>query len=110
MRTLKVFIEYIRRMETDLGDKDDMRSSPQAPGGYYEDELPPLERENTQQWYPQAPQPQMMYMPPTQTQATSDKKDIFADIDKTTYIIAFVVFILGFFMGKTMQPVILRNV
>ena len=39
-----------------------------------------------------------------------DKKtqDLFGEIDKTTYIIIFVAFILGFFMGKTMQPVILR--
>lgn len=98
-------------METDLGDKDDMRSGPPAPGGYYEDELPPLERESTQQWYPQAtPQPPMMYMPPPQNPSIADKKDIFSEIDRTTYIIAFAVFILGFFMGKTMQPVILRNV
>ena len=93
-------------METDLGDKEDPRGPPPAPRGYYEDELPPLERENTQQWYtPPPPQP-MMFMPP---QMEPQKKDIFSDIDKTTYIIAFVVFILGFFMGKTMQPVILRN-
>ena len=90
-------------METDLGDKEDPRGPPPAPRGYYEEELPPLERENTQQWYP--PQP-MMFMPP---QMEPQKKDIFSDIDRTTYIIAFVVFILGFFMGKTMQPVILRN-
>jgi len=48
----------------------------------------------------------MMFMP----QPVPPKKDIFSEIDKTTYIVAFVVFILGFFMGKTMQPVILRNV
>lgn len=35
-------------------------------------------------------------------------KDIFTGFDKTAYIIIFVAFILGFFMGKTMQPVILR--
>ena len=98
-------------METDLGDKEDTRG-PIQPRGYYEDELPPLERENTQQWYPppQPPQPpQMMFMPPQYPEMVQ-KKDVFSDIDRTTYIIAFVVFILGFFMGKTMQPVILRNV
>tara|TARA_B110000285_G_C14796681_1_gene455518 strand:- start:408 stop:692 length:285 start_codon:yes stop_codon:yes gene_type:complete len=94
-------------METDLGDKEDPRSPPQ-PHGYYEDEIPPLEHENTQQWGP-PPQPQMMFMPPQQAPAPP-KRDIFSEIDKTTYIVAFVVFILGFFMGKTMQPVILRNV
>lgn len=38
----------------------------------------------------------------------SVKIDIFAELGKTAYIIIFVAFILGFFMGKTMQPVILR--
>ena len=94
-------------METDLGDKE----PPPQPQGYYEDEMPQLERENTQQWGPPPPgnwthqqSPQMMFMPPA-----PQKRDIFSEIDKTTYIVAFVVFILGFFMGKTMQPVILRN-
>ncbi len=36
------------------------------------------------------------------------KKDIFTDVDKSVYIVIFIAFILGFFMGKTMQPVILR--
>jgi hypothetical protein len=38
----------------------------------------------------------------------SATKDIFTDLDKSVYVIIFVAFILGFFMGKTMQPVILR--
>jgi hypothetical protein len=46
----------------------------------------------------------MMYQ--NQPQATSN--DIFANVEKSTWIIAFAVFLLGFFMGKTMQPVILR--
>lgn len=46
------------------------------------------------------------FPPPPQPQAT--KVDIFAELGKTAYIIIFVAFILGFFMGKTMQPVILR--
>jgi len=37
-----------------------------------------------------------------------EKIDIFSNLDKTAYIVIFVAFILGFFMGKTMQPVILR--
>jgi hypothetical protein len=36
------------------------------------------------------------------------KNDFFSKVDKSTWIIAFAVFLLGFFMGKTMQPVILR--
>jgi len=38
-----------------------------------------------------------------------NKKDVFANMDKTAYIVIFIAFILGFFMGKTMQPVILRH-
>lgn len=45
--------------------------------------------------------PQMMMYP-------QKNNDIFSNIDKSTWIIGFVVFLLGFFMGKTMQPVILR--
>ena len=56
--------------------------------------------------YMQPPQ-QYMYYQPEVNQVT--KKDIFSDLDKTSYIIIFVAFILGFFMGKTMQPVILRQ-
>lgn len=43
-------------------------------------------------------------------QQNDKKHDIFGEMDRTTYVIIFVVFILGFFMGKTMQPVILRQV
>ena len=48
---------------------------------------------------PPPPPPQMQYQ---------EKIDIFSNLDKTAYIVVFVAFILGFFMGKTMQPVILR--
>lgn len=55
----------------------------------------------------QAPNPMMM-MPPPMYQSQQPKVDFFANIDKTTWIVGFIVFILGFFMGKTMQPIILR--
>jgi len=52
-------------------------------------------------------QPQeMMY--PQQFHAYPEKNDFFSSVDKSVWIIAFAVFLLGFFMGKTMQPVILR--
>lgn len=41
-------------------------------------------------------------------QEEKDSVDPFKNIPKSTWIIAFAVFLLGFFMGKTMQPVILR--
>lgn len=57
---------------------------------------------------PVAQEPQYIYyQPPIVEQDT--KKDIFSDLDKNAYIIIFIAFILGFFMGKTMQPVILRQ-
>jgi len=57
----------------------------------------------------QEQQQQQYYDMPYQYQPDEPKKtDIFGDMSKTTYIILFVAFILGFFMGKTMQPVILR--
>jgi len=36
------------------------------------------------------------------------KPDLFAQLDKTVYILAFLAFILGYFMGKSVQPVIIR--
>ena len=42
------------------------------------------------------------------TPITTPKKSFFDDLDKNVYILIFIAFILGFFMGKTMQPVILR--
>lgn len=53
-------------------------------------------------YYPPPPPPPMHH------QYQPEKVDIFATLDKTAYTIVFVAFILGFFMGKTMQPVILR--
>ena len=62
------------------------------------------EPENNEQYY--FPPPQHYYEP--HPQQPLHKEDIFSNLDKTAYIIIFVSFILGFFMGKTMQPVILR--
>lgn len=65
----------------------------------------PMEDEQREQepmyYYP--PQP-----PPPPQMQYQEKIDIFSNLDKTAYVVIFVAFILGFFMGKTMQPVILR--
>lgn len=53
-------------------------------------------------------QPQEMMYPPQQFQSYPERQDFFSNVDKSVWIIAFAVFLLGFFMGKTMQPVILR--
>ena len=66
-----------------------------------EEEQKEPEPENNEQYY--FPPPQQYYEPPHH-----QKDDIFSNLDKTAYVIIFVSFILGFFMGKTMQPVILR--
>jgi len=59
-----------------------------------------------EQYYYPPPPPQQQYFqyPPVYP----EKTDFFSSVDKSVWIIAFAVFLLGFFMGKTMQPVILR--
>ena len=52
---------------------------------------------------------QFQYFSPMQPQQPQQHFDVFASLGKTAYIIIFVAFILGFFMGKTMQPVIIRG-
>lgn len=49
------------------------------------------------------------YYEPQRFMYPVNKPDPFSNMDKTMYIIMFIAFILGFFMGKTMQPVILRH-
>ena len=56
---------------------------------------------------PQSQSPYDYMMPP---QYAEKKSDFFADIDKKAWIFILVALILGFFMGKTMQPIILRSV
>lgn len=89
-------------METDIGTpiqynpdviKDDA-SSVHARDEYY-DPPPP-------------PPMYMMHPPPPPPLPPSDTKLDFSNLDKNTYIVMFIAFIVGFFMGKTMQPVILR--
>ena len=88
-------------METDIGNPIDY--NPEILDK--EDEMHPQHAEPQQQpedeyyYYPPAPPPAMPQV---------QKIDLFNDLDKTAYIVIFVAFILGFFMGKTMQPVILR--
>lgn len=75
-----------------------------------ENTLPPIE-DNSPPPRPPTPEHEPMYyyhpMPPMVPEKS--KVDIFEGLEKNHYIIFFVVFILGFFMGKTMQPVIVKN-
>lgn len=85
-------------METDIGNP--IEYDPKV------DEPPP----QTPMVQDEHPQYYMDYHmpPPHPSQLEKDKFDLFEKVDKSTWIIAFAVFLLGFFMGKTMQPVILR--
>lgn len=55
---------------------------------------------------PQYQQQHYEYMPPQQQPKKAG--DFFADIDKKAWIFILVALIIGFFMGKTMQPIILK--
>ena len=90
-------------METDIGNpiEYDPSTDPLYKSEEKVEDSTPID-ENQQQYYFQPPE--MMYPPPQY----QEKADFFSSIDKNTWIVAFAVFLLGFFMGKTMQPVILR--
>lgn len=95
-------------METDISpiNDADLVPPPQHPlrgipdrGGDIDDE----EEDNTPIYLPH-----QMHPPPHHQTHNQKTANLFEDLDKTAYIIIFIAFILGFFMGKTMQPVILR--
>lgn len=87
-------------METELGNP--IEYSPDLP--IKED---PMHNEEMEAPY-YLPHPSMMMQPPPMMQPQMEKNDFLSNLDKNAYIVIFVSFILGFFMGKTMQPVILR--
>lgn len=105
-------------METDIGtvepnriDFQGLRNEPYQPLEEEEPASPMMLPQHMQHPPTPPPQPQwdpsQYYMPPQQNDS---KKDIFAEMDRTTYIIIFVAFIFGFFIGRGMiQPVILKG-
>jgi hypothetical protein len=88
-------------METDIGNP--IEYNPQIHGDDDEDEQQPRHDEQPMMHHYYMPPPP----PPPSIQGVGDKLD-FTNLDKNTYIVMFIAFIVGFFMGKTMQPVILR--
>ena len=81
-------------METDIGNP--IEYNPQIRDDHEpEEQEPPM-----MQYYMPPPPPPPPPTPPTQLD--------FTNLDKNAYIVMFIAFIVGFFMGKTMQPVILR--
>jgi len=97
-------------METDIGNPIDYKSEIESLNKDYDDRDDFYEQQPSYTHQPPPPPPPMF--PGTQQQwqpiDANKTNDVFSSIDKTAYIIIFVAFILGFFMGKTMQPVILR--
>ena len=86
-------------METDIGNPIE-----------YNPTIDPLSQdvnEEHEQREQEPPMPYYMDYPPPPP-PHSQENDILSKIDKSTWMIAVAVFLLGFFMGKTMQPVILR--
>ena len=84
-------------METDIGNPID-----------YNPNIVPLMQEKVDEHQPQEEQPYYFQQPEMNYSTQPEKTDFFSSVDKSTWIVAFAVFLLGFFMGKTMQPVILR--
>ena len=100
-------------METDIRPIDDsnLMPSPQMMNarGPIPEEEDDRDDESIRQTPIYLPHPQQHnFHGPPHPQFNEKTQELFGEIDKTTYIIIFVAFILGFFMGKTMQPVILR--
>jgi hypothetical protein len=95
-------------METDIGNPieyDSSRDPHNKVDEKHEDST--LINESMVNDQPYYVHPSEMMYPPQHFQPP-EKYDILSNIDKSTWIIAFAVFLLGFFMGKTMQPVILK--
>tara|TARA_Y100000739_G_C20388048_1_gene364306 strand:- start:87 stop:362 length:276 start_codon:yes stop_codon:yes gene_type:complete len=89
-------------METDIGNPIE-----------YNPDIDPLVQEENEKNSQQVPDEQQYFFQPQEMNyqyqsSPPQENDLFKNIDKSTWIIAFAVFLLGFFMGKTMQPVILR--
>jgi hypothetical protein len=96
-------------METDIGQPFQYTPDPPSTKDEDEDSTPIMEQEYH---HPQPP-PQQWASPHdfgygAPPPPPSQKFDL-GSLDKNTLVIAFAVFLLGFFMGKTMQPVILRS-
>jgi hypothetical protein len=103
-KTLKKTVNYIRKMETDIGNPIEYDPTVDPLNNEKMEEDIQDERQYYNDYSMQVPSTFASPPPPPQ----SEKSDFFSTIDKSTWIIAFAVFLLGFFMGKTMQPVILR--
>lgn len=75
----------------------------------HEDEMP-REREHYSRKYrePEHVYQEPMYYQYPQQPIIYQQTDVLANMNKTSYVIIAVVFILGYFFGKSFQPVIIR--
>ena len=87
-------------METDMSPIDDSYDRPRQQQPYYHQE----------QDEPQYYQPPQQQQAPIFMQPEPEKKSgFFAQLDTTTWLIIGLLVLIAFFMGKTMQPVIIRG-
>ena len=93
-------------METDISRMGDRFESAPLLNDY--DEPPQYQQQQQAQLFHQPQQQQQHYVPQS-LMSEPKKADFFADIDKKAWIFILVALILGFFMGKTMQPIILKT-
>ena len=89
-------------METDISPIYEQQPSFQE----FQPDPSPYNQPSMQQQQVQPPQYEYMMQGPPPPQK---KSDFFADIDKKTWIMVLIALVIGFFMGKTMQPIILRT-
>lgn len=110
-------------METDLSSADPAQGAEINFNGLRPDpyaEQPPQQEEqyvveDDRTAIPPPPQDYMyysppMYQPPPVAPSPIKPGDIFSNMDRTTWVLLIIAFIVGFFMGRGMiQPVILRG-
>ena len=104
-------------METDIGTVDPSRIDFQGlrSESFHREleDIEPIRQEShvhPEHQEPQQGRDHMQYYPPPQVYQQTDKRDVFADMDRSTYIFIFISFVIGFFVGRGMiQPVIIKG-
>lgn len=97
-------------METDIGTIEPSRIDFQGLRPEMARELDPEPEPEPEQVRQQQEWDPVQYYPIPQSYQQPEKRDILADMDRTTYIFLFIAFVVGFFIGRGMiQPVILKG-
>lgn len=108
-------------METDLSSADPVQGAEinfdglRRPDPYAEQEQEQGQGQDDRTMLPQMmpPQDYMYYSPPPPPPPVEPQMkpgDIFSNMDRTTWVLLIISFVVGFFMGRGMiQPVILRS-